>query len=360
MGTIQQQDTWIPAQPNYHWSFPRDHWSHPGYKTEWWYFTGHLTAVGDPARRFGYQFTFFRVGLAPSKPHLASEWAANDLVMGHAAVTDLSSGRHVFCDVLYRATPLLGAFGEPGDSIVAWSRAPAGTSSAWVLRWNGAGFDFDARDDACGLALHLSTSRRKPIVFQGPNGFSRKGEGPMAASLYYSMTRLTTTGTLEIDGEIATVQGESWMDREFGSNQLSEHQVGWDWFSLRLEDGRDLMIYLMRDSSGSVDHAQATLIARDGDAGGLPAGAWTVETRDTWTSPATGAEYPARWLITVPGEKLVLEVVPELPQQENVARFVPGLFYWEGAVQVLNQDGEPTGRGYVELTGYGTNSRPAL
>ena len=182
----------------------------------------------------------------------------------------------------------------------------------------------------------------------------------MAASLYYSMTRLTTTGTLEIDGEIATVQGESWMDREFGSNQLSEHQVGWDWFSLRLEDGRDLMIYLMRDSSGSVDHAQATLIARDGDAGGLPAGAWTVETRDTWTSPATGAEYPARWLITVPGEKLVLEVVPELRQQENVARFVPGLFYWEGAVQVLNQDGEPTGRGYVELTGYGTNSRPAL
>jgi len=355
-----QEATWIAAAPDYEWSFPRDHWSHPGYKTEWWYFTGILTATGSPSRRFGYQFTFFRVGLHPERPALESAWATRDLIMGHAAVTDLSTGRHVFSEVLYRTTPLLGQFGTPGDTTIAWSRAPAGTDARWTLRWNGAAFNFSARDDAKGIRFELETTPRKNLVFQGPNGFSRKGTGPTAASQYYSFTRLETSGTITMGGPAVEVVGESWMDKEFGSNQLDAQQVGWDWFSLRLDDGRDVMIYLLRGSDGQVDYGRATVIDSAGNATYLNVEEWRVDPADLWRSPETGAAYPSRWTVELPNEGLLLDVRPVVPAQENVAKLVPDLFYWEGAVDVRNRQGRSVGEGYVELTGYGTRSRPAI
>ncbi|MFQ5990049.1 MAG: lipocalin-like domain-containing protein, partial [Candidatus Methylomirabilales bacterium] len=305
-------DQWQVARPDYRWSFPQDHWARNGYRTEWWYFTGHLTTEEVPPRRFGYQFTFFRVGLMSNHPDLQSEWATNNLIMGHAAISDLAGGKHLFSEVLYRAMPLLGGFGRYPEPLIAWSRGPAGTDGQWTLRWNGRAFDFSMRDEKQQMAFQLSTQPAKRVVFQGPNGFSRKGEGPTAASQYYSFTRLLTEGTLSIEGKTVRVQGESWMDKEFGSNQLEANQVGWDWFSLQLRDGREIMLYLLRDERGAIDFAQGTLVSREGVSRYLNPKEWSVQAMGTWRSPETGAEYPSRWIVELPRENLRMAIVPEM------------------------------------------------
>jgi len=352
---------WIAARPDYRWAFPRDHWSHPGYRTEWWYFTGHLSVRGDTAPRFGYQFTLFRVGVALRAPAWASAWATEGLVMGHAAVTDLAAGRHRFSETLVRAVPLLGGFGAPGDALVGWSRAPAGTDGRWTLRWTGSGFAFTAADARAGLALDLVTEPARPVTLQGPNGYSRKGAAPDNASLYYSFTRLATRGTVVAGRDTFAVTGTTWMDKEFGSSQLDSAAVGWDWFSLQLEDGRDLMLYQLRDSAGLSTWSAGTVVPADrGGPRYLAAAAYRVRVTAHWSSRASGARYPARWTIEIPSESLVLDVVPLLADQENRSAAISRLFYWEGAVEVREPGGRAVGRGYVELTGYGTSLKPAL
>ncbi|MCZ6872313.1 MAG: carotenoid 1,2-hydratase [bacterium] len=352
---------WKVAQKDYVWSFPADHWARHGYKTEWWYFTGHLQA--DDGQRFGYQFTFFRIGISPTKPTAASNWAARDLIMGHATIGDLAKQKHHFSEVFYRAVPLLGGFGAYPDPLIAWSQAPAGTDGKWRLSWNGEAFDFEMIDAAQGFSFSLSTRPLKPLIFQGPNGFSRKGtsattETP-AASHYYSFTRLHTTGRVSLAGKTWSVTGQSWMDKEFGSNQLAAHQVGWDWFSLQLNDGREIMLYLLRDKNGSVDFASATLVQPDGQTQYLGRQAFTIQVQERWRSPTTSSKYPSRWTVSIAQAALELEIVPAMANQENRSRILPNLYYWEGAVDVRRQ-GKSIGKGYVELTGYGTSSRPAI
>ena len=127
-------EEWKTARPDYPWSFPHDHWARDGYKNcSGGILQGHLTS--EDGRRFGYQFTLFRVGMLPRRPSLASEWATGNLIMGHAAISDPGSGRHLFSEVIYRVTPLLGGFGAYPDTSIAWSRSPAGTDGLWTLRW---------------------------------------------------------------------------------------------------------------------------------------------------------------------------------------------------------------------------------
>ena len=349
---------WKTARPDYAWSFPRDHWARDGYKTEWWYFTGHLTS--EDGRRFGYQFTFFRVGMLPRRPPLASDWATGNLIMGHAAIGDHESQRHLFSEVIYRITPMLGGFGEYPDTLIAWSRAPAGTDASWTLRWNGSGFDFSMDDRRQRMGFSLSTRPVKPMIFQGPNGFSRKGNANAAASQYYSFTRLATTGEIWLDGERLAVTGHSWMDKEFGSDQLEAHQVGWDWFSLQLDDGREVMLYVLRDTTGATDFARGTIVSASGDARYLAPEAFSIRATETWESPETDAVYPSRWEIALPGEDLRMSIRPVMANQENRSALIKSMFYWEGAVEITGADGRQMGQGYVELVGYGTASRPRL
>ena len=365
--SLASDEEWKIAAPDYDWNFPQDHWARDGYKTEWWYFTGHLEA--ENVERFGYQFTFFRVGLLRDTPDVDSEWKTKDLIMGHVALSSLPPlpGRgveskaksHRFSEVLYRAVPLLGGFGEYPDERVAWSRGPAGTEGDWELRWNGEAFDFKAKDDELGFGFELSTTPMKNAIFQGPNGYSKKGEGVSAASQYYSFTRLKTEGSVEIDGQVFEVTGQSWMDKEFFTNSLSTEQVGWDWFSLQLDDNRELMLYVVRDAEGSVNHARGTLVNADGSTRFLEANHFSISDQATWTSP-TGDAYPSRWSIAIPSADIDIRIVSQLADQENRSRLIPTLRYWEGAVTVENADGKPIGVGFVEMTGYGTASTPAL
>ena len=56
-----------------------------------------------------------------------------------------------------------------------------------------------------------------------------------------------------------------------------------------------------------------------------------VAVTDEWTSPATGATYPAGWTITVPEEELEIRLSPTVPQQELDTRATTGVVYWEGS-----------------------------
>lgn len=366
-GSGAAQTPWLVAEPGYEWSFPRDHGPHAGYRTEWWYFTGQLSTGPTATPRFGYQFTVFKVGIVPVEPDLESSWAASDVLMAHVAVIDLQDGRHLFSEVVRRAVPLLAEFGPgplvPGEPAgIARVVAPGGTDGEWQLDWTGDGFAFRMSDASLDTAFDLTTRPAADggIVFQGPNGFSRKADTEGHASMYYSMPRLATEGELVIDGVSFRVVGETWMDHEFSSDPLAEDQVGWDWHSVRLDDGRALMAFLLRDSDGAISFAHATLVGTDGVPNYLTDDLWTARPLRTWTSGVTGGEYPVEWQIEIPGEGLSLRIEPLVDAQENVSRMIDGLFYWEGAVRASDPSGAEVGRGYLELTGYGTSAPPAL
>ena len=318
-------------------AFPADHGPHPGFRTEWWYFTGNLEAAGG--RRFGYQLTFFRNALAPGAVVRASRWGTREAWLAHFALTDVE-GRRFHAFERFRR----GALGLAGAQAVPFR--------VWLDRWEASGgpFPLTLRAAAGDVALDLRLARGKPPVLQGEAGLSRKGAAPGQASYYYSLTRMPTTGRLRLDGQDLTVRGLSWMDREWSTSSLAPGQVGWDWFALQLADGRELMLYRMRLADGGSDPASAgSLVAADGAKRHLARGDFAVAALARWRSPA-GGSYPARWRVRVPSAGLDLEVRPLVADQEH-----RGVFrYWEGAVTARGTAGGApiAGRGYVELTGY--------
>jgi predicted secreted hydrolase len=319
--------------------FPRDHGPHPGYRTEWWYVTGNVhDADGRP---FGFQVTFFRIALVAAPPARASAWGASDVYMAHLAVSDLATGRFLASERFSRAAQgLAGAGGEP---VRVWLED-------WLLEADMPVMRLRAGMGATGLDLRLRSL--KPPVLQGDRGLSQKGPEVGNASYYYSLTRMRTAGTITVDGRTFTVEGSSWMDREWGTSALAPDQVGWDWFALQLDDGRDVMLYRLRRRDGSLDpFSSGTLVAHDGTTRRLHAADATVDVLATWRSPRDGHLYPARWRLTVPSDGLDLTVTPRMADQELVL----GVRYWEGAVGVRGTAaGRPlAGVGYVELTGYG-------
>ncbi|HEY1409294.1 MAG TPA: lipocalin family protein, partial [Promineifilum sp.] len=201
------------------------------------------------------------------------------------------------------------------------------------------------------VALDLTLTQALPPVLHGDGGLSPKGPEPGNASYYYSIVQQQAAGRVTIDGESFDVTGLAWKDHEWSTSALSEGAIGWDWFSLQLDNGGALMLFEIRREDGSREAASAgSYIAPDGAVTPLALGDWTIETTDTWTSPTSGAEYPAGWRVSVPSVGLELEGRPLMADQElNLSTI-----YWEGAVEFSGTlQGEPIGaRGYIELTGY--------
>ena len=334
------------ATAGYRYEFPKDHGSHPAYRTEWWYYTGHLQAKNG--RPFGFELTFIRRAIPPddvkTQPSL---WSVNHLYLAHFAVTDVAGQRFDFSEKLSRAG--LGKSGADESQLRVWiddwraeaSADPAGSHTLF------------ARDGALALALSLQPT--KPVVIHGPDGISRKGGGTGQASHYYSFTRLATTGTLTIGQEQFDVTGTGWMDHEFGSADLGQDLVGWDWFSVQLTDNSELMLYRLRRSDGSTDPASSgTVVSSNGETRHLSDGDARIEATGTWTSPESKAVYPNKWQLTIPSLELALDLVPLLADQELRTSRSTQVTYWEGAVAVSGtKQGRPVkGQGYVELTGY--------
>lgn len=331
------------ATAPYTFSFPRDHYAHDRYRTEWWYYTGHVqTADG---RRFGYELTFFRIALQP-RPYRAqsgsSRWHSTQLYPAHFAITDVQSGAFVYYETFARDALGQGSAAEDRLRVVANGWSLTGTSQAQPRMHLRAGSGRDALD--------LWAASQKPPAIHGNGGVSRKAACTGCASHYYSFTKLATQGTVTRGGVVYRVTGWSWMDHEFGSDELQPQQSGWDWFALQLTDGREIMLYRLRQRDGTTTpQSSGSIVSRDGGTTYVPLRAFRIDAVSSWRSPHTKAVYPSQWRVHVDGLGDV-NIVPTVQDQELVNP--SGTTYWEGDARVLSLDGKGIGDAYVELTGY--------
>ena len=330
------------ALPGYHYEFPRDHFNHPDFQTEWWYYTGNVHSADG--HRFGFELTFFRLGVERSTWN-TSPWDVHDLYLAHLALSDLDGGRFYQNERANRAGPGIAGASEAERRV--WN-------ANWQIQRQGDDQQLQAVDER--FALHFTLHSAKPPVIHGERGISQKGDGAGRASHYISLTRLITTGQIELNGSKHEVTGTTWMDHEFFTSQLSADQVGWDWLSIQLDDNTELMLFDLRRKDGSIDsHSSGTFIAADGESLHLSQHDFSLEpSGNKWTSPATGAVYPLRWKVSIPKLKVDLDISTPLANQELTGKnnLVPT--YWEGAIQLAgHKDTKPiTGVGYLEMTGY--------
>jgi len=330
------------AVPGYRYEFPRDHFNHEEFQTEWWYYTGNVTA--SEGRQFGFELTFFRQGVDRS-PGEAGTWDVRDVYLAHLALSDLEGGKFYHVEHVNRAGPGIAGVSEVEKRI--WNEN-------WRVRWNGEEQQLEAVDEGYSLSLKLVPEKR-PVI-HGENGISQKADGAGHASHYISLTRLKTEGTIRPAGKSYAVSGLAWMDHEFFTGQLATDQAGWDWVSIQLNDHTELMLYRMRKKDGSTDpYSSGTFIDAKGQATHLRFSDFSMTPAgETWKSPATGTSYPIEWNLVVPKLKLQLSAQTRLKSQElaSQSRIAPS--YWEGAMRFQGQKENTAvmGAGYLEMTGY--------
>lgn len=333
------------ALPGYKFEFPRDHGKHDEFKTEWWYYTGHLQS--KEGRKFGFELTFFRSGVPLARRIKEGPWKMNDLYMAHFAISDLSKKSFYHEQKFCRESS-------------AFAKNSADKFEVKVENWSSV-----IRNKKHHLlassgphSIDLQLEQGKDPVIHGIGGVSQKSNKKGAASHYYSLTRMPARAALSIDGQKLALEGEAWMDHEFGSNQLGKEQAGWDWFSIQLNDGSEIMLYLMRLKGSGYDQCSSgTFVDSSGKWQHLPFLSYKIKSKSYWQSPHTKANYPNHWHIELPEKGLVLDIEPELADQELVSSGSAGgarINYWEGACRVsgLKQNKIISGRAYVELTGY--------
>ncbi|MGE3844437.1 MAG: lipocalin-like domain-containing protein, partial [Vicinamibacterales bacterium] len=351
---------WRLADPSYRLELPRDHASHPDYRLEWWYYTGNVSTRSG--RRFGFQVTFFRVGI-DARPVNPSRWAVRDLFIAHLAVSDIEQQRFHFADVINRAG--VGWAGAATDRYEVWneqSRVSVDADGTHVLHVQSGVTALFTKNVSGGsapsepeFALDLRLQPGKPWSRNGRDGYSQKGAQAGNASHYYSLTRMPTAGRIRVGNETFDVTGDSWMDHEFGSSFLEPGQQGWDWFSLQLANGWDLMLYRFRRSDGRLDpFSTGALVDPSGRVQPLEAGDFRLTPGRTWMSTASGATYPVEWSVEVPRFRIALTVRSVMADQELRTGATTGVSYWEGSVIADGRWGTAPvrGVGYLEMTGY--------
>ncbi|HEY8799831.1 MAG TPA: MMPL family transporter [Candidatus Limnocylindrales bacterium] len=322
---------------------PRDDGPHHRL-TEWWYYTGHLRSADG--HRFGFEDVVFRA----ERGSFPITWAS------HLAITDETGDRFVYAQRT-EIGPQVDARKASTDLGFAFA---IGGSPAWLMSGGdgtdrlGAAFSPDeaaAAGAPAGLGLALDLRSAKPAALHHGDGWIDFGPG--GSSYYYSRTRMSAAGTLTIDGRPVAVEGSAWFDHQWG-DFITVGGGGWDWFAINLADGTDVTLSLVRDADGTYPLIYGTLVRPDGSTRNLPADAFAVAVTRHWTSPTTGADYPAGWTVTIAGEKLRIDLSPTVSAQELDTRPTTGVVYWEGSQTVAaTRDGRPVGgQAYVELTGY--------
>ncbi len=340
LGSNLLADTFSVPQPNTPLQFPQDHGSHPDYRIEWWYITGHLFT---PAQRpFGFQATFFRFAGDRDDPV-----APQNIFMAHMALTDIQESKFYHQEKLNREG--WNAYAEVG-------RLDLRNANWTLIMPNATSEIIELKATIQGdVVFDLAMMPVKPRVIFGPDGVSRKGSDPDAVSYYISFTRLGTSGTLKVGKEEFQVTGEAWMDHEISSNQLSDNLAGWDWTAIQLDDGREIKAYRLRNHDGSTDaYSRFIWIGQDGQYQEFTPDVFSWNEVGYWSSPVTGAAYPIEVIIEGPspeGRKTAYHLKPFLENQEITSRN-RSLAYWEGACIVVDDNGNTIGRAYLELAGY--------
>lgn len=321
--------------------FPQDLGPHEDYQTEWWYYTGNLET--ESGREFGYQLTFFRRALTPETAAVenASDWRSNQIYFSHFTISDIENQTFYPHERFSRQSAAL-------------SGAQAQPYRVWLENWSAtevAPGKVHLVADADDVSLDLTLTETLPPVLQGDRGYSKKGPEAGNASYYYSIVQQQAQGTVTVADESFDVSGLTWKDHEYSTSALSPGTVGWDWFSLQLDDGSALMLYGLRLDNGDIaDVSAGKYISANGKTQTLDHSDWKIDVLDTWQSPNSKADYPAQWHIEIPNLNLVLDGKPLMPNQElEFART-----YWEGAVGFEGtMEGQPVrAKGYVEMTGY--------
>lgn len=306
-----------------------------------WYYTGNFTA--DNGDHYGYQLTFFRRALLPTKDRITreSEWAVTQIYFAHFALTDVDGNSFNYSE----------RFARNGVGLAGSESSPY---RVWLENWSveeiqPGQYQLSAQDK--NISLNVILTDQKGPVPQGVEGYSQKGLGTENASYYYSQTRLKTTGSIQIGERSIRVTGLSWKDHEYSTSALSDGQIGWDWFSIQLDNDMEIMLFYLRRENGSIDpFSSGTIIYPDGSTQALSIDDFSISIHDTWISPNTGAEYPSSWHVSIPQILTELEIQPYMQDQELLLSFV----YWEGAVKINgNVEGQiVSGNGFIEMTGY--------
>lgn len=325
--------------------FPRDHGPHPDYRTEWWYLVTHLEDADG--RRFAAQFTLFRQALAPPGVEVrtsdASRWRTRQVWMAHVALTAPEHGHQASERFARGELGLAGVTASPFRAwLEDWELSSGQTDTLFPLQLQASVSDVDAP-----FLLDLRFDDARGPILQGEDGFSQKSERAGNASYYFSFTRMQVEGSVEIGGERYQVSGLGWKDREWSTSVLDEHQTGWDWFALHLDDGRDLMLFQVRGSGLSSQDETANgsmLVSSEGTYRVLAPEGWSLEPLHTWRDE-TGADWPVSWRLEVPAEQISGTVTAWQPDQLNRL----SMRYWEGPVDLV---GNVNGRGFLEMTGY--------
>ncbi|MEQ1582211.1 MAG: carotenoid 1,2-hydratase [Steroidobacteraceae bacterium] len=325
-------------------AFPQDEGSHPQYRIEWWYVTGWLQ--DDAGRSRGFQVTFFRnrPGLDEGNP---SQFAAHQLLFAHAAISDPAVGHLLHDERVARAGFGLADAREGSTDVVL---------EDWSLRQDGQAYHVNVPGKDFELVLDLAATQ--PPLLQGDAGFSQKGPDPASASHYYSQPQMAVSGRINIGGRDIPVRGTAWFDHEWSSTLMDDAAQGWDWLGINLADGGALTAFRMRDAQGGSHWAAAGI--RRGSGAAATTSVYRPQQIEwqpqrQWRSPRTGIDYPVEWRVRV-GEDWY-RVRPLFDDQESDSRRSTGTIYWEGAVELLDGAGAVVGRGYLELTGYGTRLR---
>jgi predicted secreted hydrolase len=330
-------------------TFPADHGFHPGFRTEWWYYTGNLET--DAGRNYGFQLTFFRIQTSPACqgddwPERPSAWRTKQIYFAHAAITDVANQQHYQAQDAARSALGMSGVSREQDRVTIFLNQWQAVIEPREHRLSAQAADF---------SIDLQLTPLKPPVYHGEDGYSRKGSSPQRASCYYSFTRLETQGSIRIGEKTSQVGGLSWMDHEYSTAPLEPGIVGWDWFGLQLSDQSELMMFLLRNADGTIHPASSGSFVND-KAEILPMkkNQFSIQVHDYWLSPATRARYPSRWTIRIPAKDLILDVRSTVPDQEMQTQATTGVTYWEGSVTAKGTRKEQavSARGYVEMTGY--------
>jgi predicted secreted hydrolase len=329
--------------------FPDDHGPHPGYRTEWWYYTGNLQA--ESGEKYGFQLTFFRSQISPSDdrqkwPQPASAWRTQQVYLAHSAISNISEKQHLQAELVSRQALKMAGADQIEDTTTLFLKN-------WSARIGPDKHLLTVNSD--GFSYELALTPEKPPVLHGLAGYSLKGSTAERASCYYSLSRLSAEGKLSIGEKIVAVKGTAWMDHEYSTALLEPGLQGWDWFSLQLSDQTEVMAFVLRKEKGGIGPASsATVIGNQGQSRHINNEEFAVTVQNTWKSPHSKAVYPAGWRLQIFPSLLDLTIIPSLADQEMQTSGSTGVIYWEGSVSIEGtRAGRPVvGQGYVELTGY--------
>ena len=335
--------------------FPRDHGSHNGSQTEWWYLTGQVLAAGN--RTYGFQVTFFRSRVDGTET-LTSRLAARQLLFAHAAITDLEGGRLWHDQRIVRWNGTTPA-SEAGRNSLGAAYARDDDMGVALRGWTMARLpngSYSAQIKASDFQLDLQATPRQAILLQGQQGFSRKGPEREQSSFYVSHPQLAVQGQLAIRGQpVAVQQGRAWLDHEWSESLLHPEAVGWDWIGMNLDNGDSLTAFRLRRADGSTLWAGGSW--RAAAQAGEPLGATAFSPDEVrfeplrwWNSPATKARYPVSWRVHTPVGTFTVQALLDAQELDN--RQSTGTVYWEGLSDLLDARQQRVGRGYLEMTGY--------